>query len=284
MRRSLFALLVAALPYTTWAAEPSFIDVDGGRIAYESCAPAGATQTLVLVHDGTLHSAVWDGVWPVFCARFRTVRFDHRGYGKSPPSTRPYSAVADIGAVMEALAIDHAVLIGGSANGGRAMAFALDHPNAVEALVLVGPVVPGEPFSQAFMTMAEPVIQSLMKNDLTGAVSAFEKFPHLVSPKNPAAKEKAMALLRANPQNLAPRTLEDPAGAIVERLGELNLPTLVVIGEDDHANNRHHAEVARDKIVNAMFVTMKDAGHLPYLEHPEAFADLVINFVKARTR
>ncbi len=283
-RRVLVLLLLAGLACTAGAAEPSFINVDGGRLAYETCAPAGATKTIVLVHDGTLHSAVWDGVWPIFCAQFRTVRFDHRGYGKSPASTRPYSAVADIDAVMEALAINHAVLIGGSANGGRAMAYALDHPNAVEALVLVGTVVPGVPFSQEFMTMAEPVIQSLMKNDLKGAVAGFERFPHLVSPRNPSAKEKAMALLRANPQNLAPRTLEDPSGSIVDRLGELSLPTLVIVGADDHPNNRHHAQVARDKIVNAMFVTMQNAGHLPYLEYPEDFTALVTAFLKARTR
>lgn len=164
------------------------------------------------------------------------------------------------------------------------MSFALDHPNAVEALVVVGTVVPGVPFSKEFLAMAEPAIQSLMKNDLAGAVAAFEKFPHLVSPKNPDAKEKAMALMRANPQNLAPRKLEDPSGAIVERLGELNLPVLVIVGADDHENNRHHAKVASDKIVNSLLVTMKDAGHLAYLERPEEFASLVISFIKARTR
>jgi len=285
MKRTLATLLLAAiLPFPVWAAEPSFIDVDGGRLAYESCAPAGATKTIILVHDGLLHSAAWDGTWPIFCTQFRTVRFDLRGYGRSPPSTRPYSSVADIGAVMEALNIDHAILVGASANGGRAMAFALDHPNAVEALVVVGPSVPGVPPSDAFLQMAAPVIDCLKKNDLSGAVAAVARFDYLVAAKNTDAGAKALALLRANPQNLAPRTLEDPSGSIVDRLGELSLPTLVIVGADDHPNNRHHAQVARDKIVNAMFVTMQNAGHLPYLEHPEDFAALVSAFLKARTR
>jgi len=285
MNRTLASLVLAALlSGAPRAAEPSYIDVDGGRLAYEICAPAGATKTILLVHDGLLHSAAWDGVWPIFCAQFRTVRVDLRGYGGSPPSTRPYSSVADISAVMEALHIDHAILVGASANGGRAMAFALDHPNVVEALVVVGPFVPGEPPSDAFLQMATPVIDRLKKNDLPRAVAAVGRFDYLVSAENTDARAKVLALLRANPQNLAPRTLEDPSGSIVDRLGELNLPTLVIVGADDHPNNRHHAQVARDKIVNAMFVTMQNAGHLPYLEHPEDFAALVSAFLKARTR
>lgn len=285
MKRSLIALiLLAALRTPALASDVFFIDVDGGRIAAESCTPRGPTKTIVLIHDGTLHSAVWDWVWPIFCERFHTVRFDLRGYGKSPPSTRPYSSVADIGAVMEALHIDHAILVGASANGGRAMAFALDHPAAVEALVVVGPAVPGVPFSEAFMTMAKPVRGSLEKHDLAGAVAAFARFDFVVSPRNTAAKEKAMALLRANPQNLEPRTLQDPSGSIVDRLGELNVPTLVIVGADDHPNNQHHARVAHDKIVGSMFVTMTDAGHLAYLDQPQALAGLVISFLKARTR
>ena len=126
MRLRLLALLLAtALPRASGAAEPSFIDVDGGHIAYERCALPGAARTIVLVHDGVLHSAAWDGIWPILCARFRVVRFDHRGYGASPPSTKPYSSVEDIGAVMAALHIDRATLVGASANGGRVMAYTL---------------------------------------------------------------------------------------------------------------------------------------------------------------
>lgn len=117
------------------------------------------------------------------------------------------------------------------------MAFALDHPNAVEALVVVGPAVPSVPYSDAFMKLLTPFIQRLEKHDLAGAIAEVEKVDYLVAPVNTAAKQEMMRLLRANPQNLEPRTLEDPSGAIVERLGELNLPTLVVVGADDHPSN-----------------------------------------------
>ncbi|MBV9885656.1 MAG: hypothetical protein JO119_03830, partial [Acidobacteria bacterium] len=55
----------------------SFVEVDGGKLYYEECG-TGA-KAVVLVHDGVLHSAAWDDVWPEFCKHFHTIRYDRRG-------------------------------------------------------------------------------------------------------------------------------------------------------------------------------------------------------------
>jgi hypothetical protein len=69
----------------------AFVDVDGGRVYYQECGTG--SDAVVLLHDGVVNSAVWDDVWPAFCKRFHTIRYDRRGYGRSPlqPSriTRP---------------------------------------------------------------------------------------------------------------------------------------------------------------------------------------------------
>jgi 3-oxoadipate enol-lactonase len=74
---------VAATPAST-----GFIDVDGGRLYYEESGQG--IQTVVLVHDGVLDSAVWNDVWPEFCQHFHTIRYDRRGFGKSPAATSWY--------------------------------------------------------------------------------------------------------------------------------------------------------------------------------------------------
>ncbi len=78
------------------------------------------------------------------------------------------------------------------------------------------------------------------------------------------------------------RPLEKSGESIVERLGDLKMPTLIIVGDSDHSNNLNHARIAHEKIHQSSFVSIKDAGHLPYLEHPEEFARLVIDFIAAR--
>ena len=60
----------------------AFVDVDGSKLYYEECG--NGPEAVVLLHDGVVNSAVWDDVWPAFCKRFHTIRYDRRGYGRPP--------------------------------------------------------------------------------------------------------------------------------------------------------------------------------------------------------
>ena len=89
------------LPAQSPASAPpgSFVPVDGSRLYYQECG-TGA-EAVVLIHDGVVHSAVWDDVWPAFCRRFHTIRYDRRGYGQSPASTTWHSETDDLSAVLQ---------------------------------------------------------------------------------------------------------------------------------------------------------------------------------------
>jgi 3-oxoadipate enol-lactonase len=276
------SLFVACLAHQARASGPSFVDVDGGRLAYESCSPKGATQNIILIHDGIFDSAVWNGVWPILCETFHTVRFDERGYGNSPQSTQPYSSTDDIANLMAALHIKRATLVGASANGGRAIALALDHPETVDSLIVSGPAVPGIPYSEEFIRLLMPFAEHRMKSEVPGAISAVEQIPYIVAPGNHRARREAIALLRDHPEDLRLRPLEKEDESIVARLGELKVRTLIIVGDSDHANNLNEARIAHEKIPRSALVTIRNAGHLPYLEHPSEFAELVISFVKNR--
>jgi Alpha/beta hydrolase family len=88
----------------------SFLEVDGAKLYYEECGTA--PEALVLVHDGVLHSAAWDDVWPEFCRHFHTVRYDRRGYGRSPAATEGYFATDDLAALLRHLKVSHAAIVG----------------------------------------------------------------------------------------------------------------------------------------------------------------------------
>jgi len=81
------ALVILASPVgilgaTDESAPGHFVEVEKGKIYYEECGTG--PDAVVLIHDGIAHSAVWDAVWPAFCKEFHTVRYDRRGYGRSP--------------------------------------------------------------------------------------------------------------------------------------------------------------------------------------------------------
>ena len=131
--------LTLNLTFVTFAAA-DYLDVGGSKIYFES---HGEGPSIVFMHDGLLHSEVWDGQLAVFSAEHRFVRYDRRGYGRSDTPTAPFSNENDLLKLIDANGIDRAVLVGSSSGGSMAVNFALSHPDRVSALVLVGAVVEG---------------------------------------------------------------------------------------------------------------------------------------------
>ncbi|MGH6828432.1 MAG: alpha/beta fold hydrolase [Rhizomicrobium sp.] len=271
-----FAVL-AALPAAAQPEAGAFANVEGGRVWYQTCGTG--SRNMVLIHDGTLHSAAWDDVWPIFCKDFHVVRYDRRGFGRSPVATAPYSKVADLAAVMHAAGMDHAVMVGASAGGGLAADFTLAHPDAVDRLVLVGPAISGLRYSQYFDRRVAEMGQHVRKGDLDGALRG----SWLFAPGHDAALNRAVALLTANPQDLMHRDMARPAPTALPLLSSIEAPTLVLIGDHDIADNEGEAEVAEALIPHAYRIVVRDAGHLMFMERPEIFARLVEQFVDARS-
>ena len=76
----------------------SYLDVENGKIYYEECGTGD--EALVLLHDGVVHSAVWNDVWPSLCKEFHTIRYDRRGYGRSPAASGWYAETDDLSALL----------------------------------------------------------------------------------------------------------------------------------------------------------------------------------------
>jgi 3-oxoadipate enol-lactonase len=127
----------------------SFVEVESGKLYYEECG--SGLQTVVLLHDGGAHSAVWDDVWPAFCKQFHTIRYDRRGYGRSPEATTWYYEVEDLATLLRHLKVARAAVVGSSHGGSVSMDFSLQYPQMVQQLVLVGAVVSGLPYSDHFL-------------------------------------------------------------------------------------------------------------------------------------
>src|SRR5205823_9815303 len=127
----------------------SFVEVGDSKLYYQECGTA--SQTVVLVHDGVVDSAVWNGVWSEFCKRFHTIRYDRRGYGRTPASTTWYAETEDLATLLRNRKVSHAIVVGSSHGGERSIDFTLQYPALVRQLVLVGAVVGGFPYTDHFL-------------------------------------------------------------------------------------------------------------------------------------
>ena len=277
-------LLAVALPGNATAQEQSalppgsFLEVDGAKLYYEECG--SAPQTVVLVHDGVLDSAVWDDVWPEFCRHFHTVRYDRRGYGRSSAGTQRYYATDDLSAILHHLQLKRVAIVGSSHGGEISINFTLDHPEMVEELVLVGAVVGGMPYTKHFLERGDALGKPLEKGDMKGAIAAAAKDKYLTAPGSEAARKRMADILLANPQDLTHPDLELPVKPALPRLGEIRIPTLLLVGDADIPDVHAHAGALEAGIPKARLVIINDVGHLMYLEKPAEFSRNVVEFLE----
>jgi pimeloyl-ACP methyl ester carboxylesterase len=289
-RVTLSALVVAALstganglPVSGQAATPKttsgFVQAAGSTLFFEECG-TGA-DAIVLIHDGVVHSAVWDDVWPLFCRRFHTVRYDRRGYGRSPAATNWYWETDDLAAVLRRAGVTRATLVGSSHGGEISIDFTLDHPELVRRLVLIGAVVGGFPYTEHFVARGTSNSELLRKGDIPGGLKAWANDRYLIAPGNDAARKKLLDLLLANPQDMThPNQILPPRPAL-PRLGEIHVPTLILVGDADIPDVHAHAGAIEAGIPGARRAIVPGTGHMMYLEKPEEFARIVIDFIDA---
>jgi pimeloyl-ACP methyl ester carboxylesterase len=259
------------------------LDLGGGDgIFYEVRGERG--PTVVFLHDGLLHRETWNAVWVELPKRYRVVRYDRRGYGLSLPPTRAYSDVDDLRALFDHLKIDKATLVGCSAGGSLAINFALQHPAAVERLVLVGAVVTGMPFSEQFNQRNAAAFAPLRsEGDVSKTIENWVADPYFVSARNAEAKATLARLLRDNPHDLSNErdhwrsaTAGEPA---LRRLGEIRVPTLILVGEGDIPDVHAQAGAIQAGIPDSRRVVVPASGHLVYLERSEQFRQELDSFL-----
>jgi pimeloyl-ACP methyl ester carboxylesterase len=268
-------LLLTAIP--AWG---DFVEVPGAKLWYEA---RGDGPPLVLLHDGFVSSATWDDQMPAFARLFRTVRYDRRGYGRSESNREPYSHLDDLAAFLDALKIDRAVLVGCD-NGARlALDYALAHPDRVSALVLSGPVVSGLPFSEHFTRRGTGNFKPMFQNqDVNGLIDAWVQDPYETDPANTRARERLRELFKTSVSPLTTgfpdsRPPDKPAAG---RLGEVHVPTLIVVGASDIADIHAQAGALESGIPGARRVVLSGAGHLAHLEKPDLFNETVLTFLR----
>jgi len=228
-------MLVSVVSPTAHAASQTAA-INGAQISYEVCGDEKA-QGLVLLHDGLANSALWDDVWPALCKQYRVVRYDRRGYGKSPPAKDLHAPTDDLYAVMKRAGLEHAHLVGAAAGAGLAVDFVFDQPEAIDKLVLVAPSISGYRPTPAFVARLRRIEDVVVKGEMDPIVDAITTDPYFIWPGNDAARKKLEAILRASPGDLGAHPRQRRPANMAPRLPEVYAPALVLVGASDDPYN-----------------------------------------------
>ena len=266
-----------------------YADINNARLYYEL---AGSGAPFVMIHAGIADCRMWDTEFAHFAQSHQVLRFDMRGYGKSLPVEGEFNIQDDLRALLAFLDIvPPVILMGCSIGAGLAIDYGLTHPDEVRSLILVGGEPagfeaevewPDELFAQSEKAYQDGDIDRVAELDME---IWFDGFGRSTTDLNIEARKRAFAMARRvvkheikNIGTHVRKTFDKPA---VERLAELKVPSLVIIGENDLPLLRLAADYLTAHIPDATRALMPDAAHLPNMEHPEQFCSIVEDFLSA---
>ena len=259
--------------------DSNYINVDGVKLFYEI---AGKGENIVLLHDGMVNREIWDEQFPLLAKYYRVVRYDRRGYGKSSDPQAPYSDIDDLNELFVSLNIDRAILFGMSSGGGCVIDFTLKFPGKVKSIILVGAVVGGYGYTSHMISRGGHLKSPEAMADPAKAASYFVwEDPYEIYSENIAAKNKVAEILRRNIHRPFNSQYYKPPDRIAARfLSEIQVPTLVLVGEYDIPDVHSHAGVIHFGIPGARREVILNSGHLIPVEQPDEFNRAAFRFLR----
>ena len=252
----------------------------------------GTGPPLVLLHGFTGSAGTWSGLTAALAADYTVIAPDLIGHGRSdaPEDVERYRmarAAADLVALVRQLGHERAAWLGYSLGGRTALQLVVDHPEAVETLILEGasPGIADDEERAARVRSDEAMAERIERDGVEAFVDTWEQVPLFASQLAlPAETRAAIRATRAanTATGLANSLRGMGAGAqepVLDRLAAIACPTLLIAGELD----TKYVEIAGDMACTMPDATMhaiEGAGHAAHLERPEAFQRPLLEFLR----
>ena len=271
-----------------------FVDVDGVRVHYQEAGDPKA-PALVLIHGFASSTLVWSKVFLKLAeAGYRVIALDMLGYGYSAkPRNGEYTIAGQAKLLMrllDALGIPRAVIIGSSYGGAVAATCALDYPERVEKLVLVGAVSNNRPLAYKLMRVfGSPVVGDVVSPLQIGSrrllrrrmKRVYDRHSWVLDERRVDARH--LPLRAAGTQRAIIRTVRSWDAERISRDAHLiGQPTLLLWGENDIEIPLADGERLHEEISGSRLIVFLNCGHLPHEEYPESFMNVVIDFCKQK--
>jgi pimeloyl-ACP methyl ester carboxylesterase len=263
------------------------IDVPGARLYYESDGHASA-PALLLIHAGVANLRMWDPLIGTLARDHHVIRYDTRGFGQTTAEDIPFSDRDDARHVLDHLGVDVATLIGCSRGGGIAIDVTVETPERVRGLVTIGSGPSGFPNTEltdqedAFVDRLDAAYEARDWNVL-GRLAA-EDWSIGVSRSadqlDPAFVRTAYELARPNAARSHERPIAQPLEPpAYDRVVDIEVPALVTVGEFDVSEAIAQQAYLVTAIPGAAGYIFSDTAHIPSVEHPDEFLEVVTGWL-----
>lgn len=230
----------------------------------------GGGPVAVLLHPGVADARSWDLLWPKLTGQLRVIRYDARGYGRSPQPTEPFRQLDDLIAVLDQLEVPAAHLVGCSMGGANAIDLALAAPARVRSLTLLAPGLTGyqwppDPGLEAEMTAAEAAGED--------AVLALSQRIWAAAGTGAFVTEIMRSAVRAWP---AEEKFVKDADSAVGRLDSITAPSVLMVGDRDFPALIELDDLIAAGIPGCELIRLPGTDHLPALREPDLIAATVL--------
>jgi len=258
------------------------IEVNGIQINYELSGKIDA-PVVVLSHSLASSMVMWRSQLELLESHFRILRYDMRGHGKSEATEGAYTLdqlAADVIGLLDALNIHFVHFVGLSIGGMIGQCLALDYADRLKSLTLcdTAPVITEEakPLFEERLNRARDKGMEVLVEETLGR---WFTLPFLK--RNPAEVELIRNQILATPLAGFIGCSKAILGLnYLERLSEIKLPILIVVGEDDPGTPVAASAAMHERIQNSKMVVLPAAAHLSNIEQAEAFNTALLGFLK----
>ncbi|HEV7345844.1 MAG TPA: alpha/beta hydrolase [Devosia sp.] len=261
--------------------------VAAGR-AKLACRQRGEGLPVVFLHAGVCDKRMWQSQMEAVAEEgWHAIAYDRRGYGETEAEDEAFDHIDDLEAVLAALGIHAAVLVGCSMGGGLAIDFALRHPGRVIGLALIGTSVTGAPWSA---TQAEQMLEAAEEDawergdcDMLNRVQAHEWLdgPRAQSGRVGGAARALFMDMNAIALSKPGLTLEERQPDAWSRVSEIGAPTLLLVGDEDFTALIDRHEHLSEEMPNAFAAVLEGVAHIPSIERPELVNSMLLEFLDA---
>jgi pimeloyl-ACP methyl ester carboxylesterase len=251
------------------------LDRDGTNIFYEVTGPEGGEVPVLLTHGYSASAAMWDVNLPALSKDRQVITWDIRGHARSDSPDDPalYTeglSVDDMGAILDFVGVERAVVGGLSLGGYLSLAFNIRFPHRVAALMLFD-TGPGYRRQEGRDQWNNGMVERSATNYEERGLAALSSSPEVVA--SASRHRDPLGLARA-----ARGIMAQFDSRVIDSLPTISVPTLIVVGANDTAFLAS-ADVMEAKIPEAKKVVLDDAGHAANIDQPEAFDEAVLEFL-----
>ena len=250
--------------------------------AWELAGPEGA-PVVALIHGLGLDRRTWDGIVPVLATRYRVLSYDLFGHGESaPPPARPSLSLfaEQLRALLDALGIGRAAVVGFSLGGMINRRLAMDRPERVAGLAILNS--PHERDARAQRLVEERAADSREGPAATIDATLERWFTPAFRAGRPDVVAQVRATVLANEPESYAACRQVLARGVLELIRPdppLALPALVMTAEHDSGSTPAMARAIATEIAGAELVVVPGLQHMGLVERPQAFADPLLRFL-----